>query len=70
MADALTSWHDTAVKSAIVDFVARITTEGGAHHVPPSIASPPVASRRADFIKLQRCQLRTSSSAARTTRSG
>jgi phosphoserine phosphatase len=32
----LASWNDTAVKSAIVDFVARVTKEGGTDYVPPA----------------------------------
>jgi phosphoserine phosphatase len=32
----LTTWNDGAVKSAIVDFVARITKEGGTDYVPPA----------------------------------
>jgi L-alanine-DL-glutamate epimerase-like enolase superfamily enzyme len=32
----LASWNDGAAKSAIVDFVARMTKEGGAEYVPPS----------------------------------
>jgi len=35
MAD-LASWNDTATRAAIVDFVARVTTEGGPDFVPPS----------------------------------
>jgi phosphoserine phosphatase len=33
---ALESWHDGAAKSAIVDFVARVTKAGGAEYVPPA----------------------------------
>ena len=33
---ALDSWNDGAVKSAIVDFVARVTKEGGPDYVPPA----------------------------------
>lgn len=36
MPDALASWNDGVAKSAIVDFVARVTTEGGADYVPPA----------------------------------
>src|SRR5215467_13264182 len=36
MAGALSSWNDGAAKSAILDFVARVTQEGGAEFVPPS----------------------------------
>ena len=36
MNDQLTSWHDTETRKAIVDFVERVTTEGGADYVPPS----------------------------------
>lgn len=36
MADALPSWNDGASKSAIVDFVARVTREGGPDFVPPA----------------------------------
>jgi haloacid dehalogenase-like hydrolase len=36
MADVLSSWNDGAVKSAIVDFVARITTKESADYVPPA----------------------------------
>src|SRR5262245_19048153 len=32
----LTSWNEGAVKSAIVDFVTRVTKEGGADYVPPA----------------------------------
>ena len=32
----LASWNDGAAKSAIVDFVARVTTEGGRDYVPPA----------------------------------
>jgi phosphoserine phosphatase len=34
--DGLASWHDTATRTAIVDFVARVTTEGGPDFVPSS----------------------------------
>jgi len=34
--DQLQSWNDTATRAAIVDFVARVTTEGGLDYVPPS----------------------------------
>jgi phosphoserine phosphatase len=33
---ALESWNEGAAKSAIVDFVARVTKEGGAQYFPPS----------------------------------
>ena len=33
---ALSSWNDGAVKSEIVDFVARVTKQGGADFVPPA----------------------------------
>jgi hypothetical protein len=32
----LTSWQDTLTRGAIVEFVGRVTTEGGPDHVPPS----------------------------------
>jgi len=32
----LASWNDSAAKSAIVDFVARVTKEGGRDFVPPA----------------------------------
>jgi hypothetical protein len=32
----LASWNDTATRAAIVDFVARVTTEGGPDFVPPA----------------------------------
>ena len=35
-ADPLPSWHDTAPKKAIVDFVARVTQEGGPDFVAPA----------------------------------
>ena len=35
-ADALPSWNDGATKSAIVDFVAEVTTKGGKDFVPPA----------------------------------
>ena len=34
-ADPLPSWNDGAAKKSITDFVARVTTEGGADFVPP-----------------------------------
>ncbi|MGY2808454.1 HAD family hydrolase [Bradyrhizobium sp. USDA 4506] len=34
--DPLPSWKDGAAKSAIVDFVARVTTQGGRDFVPPA----------------------------------
>ena len=36
MTDTLASWRDGAAKSAICDFVARVTTAGGAGFVPPA----------------------------------
>jgi phosphoserine phosphatase len=36
MAHPLPSWNDGAAKSAILDFVAQVTAEGGADYVPPS----------------------------------
>jgi phosphoglycolate phosphatase-like HAD superfamily hydrolase len=35
MDGALPSWNDSAAKSAIIDFVARVTAEGGLEYVPP-----------------------------------
>src|SRR4026209_1322250 len=35
-APGLVSWHDTASRRAIVDFVERVTTEGGPDYVPPA----------------------------------
>ena len=35
-ADILPSWNDTPSRTAIVDFVERVTTEGGPDYVPPS----------------------------------
>jgi phosphoglycolate phosphatase-like HAD superfamily hydrolase len=32
----LASWNDTATRAAIVDFVARVTAEGGPDYVPPA----------------------------------
>src|SRR5262245_51991952 len=32
----LPSWNDGAAKAAILDFVARVTKEGGPEHVPPA----------------------------------
>src|ERR1700729_1603798 len=32
----LASWHDTPAPQAIVDFVERVTREGGADYVPPA----------------------------------
>ncbi len=34
--DELASWNDTPTRAAIVDFVARVTTEGGHDYLPPS----------------------------------
>jgi phosphoserine phosphatase len=36
VADQLESWKDTPTRAAIVDFVDRVTTEGGSDFVPPS----------------------------------
>jgi phosphoserine phosphatase len=36
MSETLQSWNDTATRSAIVDFVERVTSEGGSDYVPPS----------------------------------
>ena len=36
MSEQLASWHDTATREAIVDFVERVTTEGGPDYVPPA----------------------------------
>ena len=36
MSDHLQSWHDTDTRSAIVEFVERVTAEGGDSYVPPS----------------------------------
>jgi phosphoserine phosphatase len=33
---ALENWNDGAAKSAIVDFIARVTKQGGAEYVPPA----------------------------------
>ena len=35
MSEHLTSWNETATRSAIMDFVERVTKEGGADFVPP-----------------------------------
>jgi phosphoglycolate phosphatase-like HAD superfamily hydrolase len=34
--DPLPSWNDGAVKKSIIDFVAKVTTQGGADFVPPA----------------------------------
>jgi phosphoserine phosphatase len=34
--DHLTSWNDTAPRQSIVEFVERVTTEGGDYYVPPA----------------------------------
>ena len=36
MGEHLESWNDTPARAAIVDFVERVTTEGGSDFVPPS----------------------------------
>ena len=36
MANDLPSWNDGAAKSAILDFVARVTKEGGPDYVRPA----------------------------------
>ena len=36
MAGDLNTWRDTGARQAIVDFVERVTTEGGADYVPPA----------------------------------
>ena len=33
--DILASWHDTPTRAAIIDFVTRVTAEGGPDYVPP-----------------------------------
>jgi hypothetical protein len=35
-ADPFASWNDGAAKTSIMDFVARVTTEGSADFVPPA----------------------------------
>ena len=35
-ADQLASWNDGATKTAITDFVARVTAQGGPDFVPPA----------------------------------
>ena len=35
MSDHLSSWHDTATRRAIVEFVERVTDDGSSHYVPP-----------------------------------
>ena len=35
-ADILTSWNDGASRQTIIDFVARVTTEGSVDFVPPA----------------------------------
>src|SRR5690349_4962930 len=32
----LSSWNNSPAKTAILDFVARVTSEGGPDHVPPA----------------------------------
>ncbi|WP_338134506.1 hypothetical protein [Bradyrhizobium elkanii] len=41
-ADSSPSWNDGAAKSAISEFVARVTTQGGRDLVPPIF--PPLAT--------------------------
>jgi hypothetical protein len=36
LSDELASWRDTATRRSIVDFVGRVTHEGGTDYVPPS----------------------------------
>jgi hypothetical protein len=36
VSEQLSSWNDTATRKAIVDFVERVTAEGGPDYVPPS----------------------------------
>ena len=36
MAEPLASWNDGAAKAAILDFVARVTRDGGPDYVPPA----------------------------------
>jgi hypothetical protein len=36
MSDVLSSWNDGAARSAILDFVARVTKDGGPDYVPPA----------------------------------
>ena len=36
MSDALESWNDTPTRQAIVEFVQRVTREGGADYLPPA----------------------------------
>ena len=42
----LASWNDGAAKSAIVDFVARVTKEGGRDYVPPAKGITLVSMKR------------------------
>ena len=35
-ADSLPSWNDVAAKKSVVEFVAKVTKEGGADFVPPA----------------------------------
>jgi hypothetical protein len=37
MSDALESWNDTPTRQAIVEFVQRVTREGGADYLPPAV---------------------------------
>ncbi len=36
MTEMLESWNDTQTRQAIVEFVGRVTEEGGAEYVPPA----------------------------------
>ena len=36
MTDGLASWRDTPTRAGILDFVERVTTEGGPEFVPPT----------------------------------
>ena len=40
MNEHLASWNDGPAQAAIVDFVTRVTTEVGPHHVPPAERPP------------------------------
>ena len=50
-ADPLPSWNDNNVKRSILDFVTRVSTEGGAEFVPPKRAHRRLRQRRYTLVR-------------------
>ncbi|WP_414645347.1 hypothetical protein [Bradyrhizobium sp. 1(2017)] len=50
--DPIPSWNDGATKKSITDFVARVTTQGGADFVPPAERIAVIAFKDARALSL------------------